>query len=84
MGILEVTKKLVQLMASQINCFLRKKNLSPTVLLASLNEEMEINSNPMIARILVSNINGDSFLGFLTDLSDDFITKSKAVWGIDN
>ena len=77
-------KKLIQLMMSQINCFLRKKNLSPTVLLASLNEEMEINSNPITIRILVSNNNGDSFLGILTDLSDDFITKSKVVWGIDN
>ncbi|HEX8923296.1 MAG TPA: hypothetical protein VF828_01000, partial [Patescibacteria group bacterium] len=51
----------------QIDCFFIKKNLSPTVELASESDDMEIKTIPIKIKIKVSNNKGDrlagSFLG---------------------
>lgn len=50
--------------ASQKNCFLKKKNLSPTVELASDNEEIEIKKMPIKTRIETKRSKGDFFTIF--------------------
>ena len=43
-------------------CFLRKKNLSLKLELASANEEMEIKASPMPVKAMVSGSSGDLIL----------------------
>jgi hypothetical protein len=59
--IFETTKNENKLIISQIDCFFRKKYLSPTVLLASPKEEIAINSKPIEIKKNIKKRSGDFF-----------------------
>ncbi len=57
--IFEVIQKAIIPNISQKPCFLIKKNLSPIVELASLNEEIEIKMRPIKIKLKTKNNRGD-------------------------
>lgn len=50
---------------SQKSCFLKKKNLSPIVELASDNDEIEIKNIPIKIRLKIKKNSGDFFTVFM-------------------
>lgn len=50
------------LKTSQRDCFLRKKNLSPMLELASVSEEIEMKTRPMAIKLKTKKSRGDFFI----------------------
>lgn len=69
--IFEKIKYTTRLMINQRLCFLRKKNLSPILVVASLSEAIEIKIIPITIKLEIKKINGDlDLVGFIGRFDD--------------